>query len=179
MLTQSFTGAKPVKHEDDVPFSLNFEILDQIILNTNLLDCIGETFAPPTRLLATIQLALSSRCLRFVKDSHVYGFPSSQQAAYLSAAKSNGRLFIDDAMLQVNVHWALHLVNFFRYHMMRNIEATLYEPYRHLDENSGGIDLPQFWKGQLTDADIGAPLGENWKGTYGKLVIKPVQSIAY
>jgi hypothetical protein len=54
--------------------------------------------------------------------------------------------------------------------MMRDTEATLYGPYKHLDVKSGGLDLPQFWKEQLTNADIGAPLGEHWKGTYGEFI---------
>ncbi|KAF2431155.1 hypothetical protein EJ08DRAFT_660302 [Tothia fuscella] len=188
---------KPVKDENDVPNSLNLQVLDQFLLNTNVLDVIctlnprapapapqpqhnallasrrsANHGVPPqrvpiTRLLTMIQLVLSSRSLRFLKEAPVMGFPESQKQAYMPAHLQG--LFSDAALTRVNVKWCLHVVNFFRYHMMRRDEATLFQPYKDLDEGSDGLELPQFWKKQLTNEHDPIPLGKHWKGTYAYL----------
>jgi hypothetical protein len=166
------TDAKPVTDAIGFPSSPNFQILDCMIMNTNLLDSICESFASgviPTRLLTTIQLVLTSRSLTFFKYPRFHALEQGQRQAYMPAAMEN--IFLDSALLKVNVNWALYVVNFFRNHLLRQEESTLFNAYKYLDDMSSGLDLPQYWKAPLKNAGIGektAPLGKHWKGTYGK-----------
>jgi len=146
-------------------------VLDHIIRNTNIIDCIGryiptKRYSGPSRALMTIQLLLSNRALSFHKTFGIFGFPDSQFNAYLPAVDAN--LFEDAAGVKVNIAWCLHLVNFFRHHLTNPEESSLIEEYQDLDKASEGRSLPQYWKEQLTDEETERkPLGKHWKGTYG------------
>jgi hypothetical protein len=70
--------------------------------------------------------------------------------------------------MEVNIIWALHIVNFFRYHMLRESEATLFPAFRDLSMAVEGTDMPQMWKKKLSNNDSLVPIGRNWKGSYGE-----------
>jgi hypothetical protein len=125
----------------------------------------------PARLLTTIQLVLSNRSLSFFKPlDTIYGFPDAQFAAYLPATHAKGNMFSDTAAFKVNVEWCLNIVNFFRHHLIGRDEFSMMDAYQELDTISKGRNLPQYWKEQLTDdqSSTRKPLGQHWKGTYGK-----------
>jgi hypothetical protein len=69
--------------------------------------------------------------------------------------------------MEVNVVWALHVVNFFRYHMLHESEATLYPAFQELSMAYGGTQMPQMWKKKLCNGDDPSPIGKIWKGSYG------------
>lgn len=74
-------------------------------------------------------------------------------------------LFAGKQGMEANIPWALHAVNFFRNHLLKEEEHTLYDAYRDLNDTMEGINLPQFWKRRLTNDAV--PLGKHWKGSYG------------
>jgi hypothetical protein len=117
--------------------------------------------------LQTFQLLMSSRSLSFINpDPVVLSFPESQRAAYMDFESTP--LFSGYGGLEVNMEWALHIVNFFRYHTLRDDEATLCPAFRDLNKTCGGTEMPQLWKKQLSNNDDPVPLGRHWKGSYGK-----------
>jgi hypothetical protein len=59
------------------------------------------------------------------------------------------------------VEWLLHISNFFKYHMTRKEEYSLFEEYDSLDLSQ----RPKMWTGRLGHQAPG--LGKNWKGSYG------------
>jgi hypothetical protein len=89
----------------------------------------------------------------------VYSFEVSQKAVYESAKVAP--IFHGFNDLQVNMEWVLHALNFFRYHMMRESENTLYVPFHDLS----GLQKPLAWKRKLQDGSH--KLGGDWMGTYG------------
>lgn len=174
-----------------VPRSKNFEILDNVLQTTNILHCIFERAAtgyPPPMHSRTskttkarkgpvtirnninafqgFQLLMSSRALSFhVPNPVVLSFEESQRAAYMDFESTP--LLSGPTGLEVNMVWCLHVVNFFRYHMLRQSEATLCPAFRDLSRMSEGTEMPQLWKTQLTNCDASVLLGRHWKGSYG------------
>jgi hypothetical protein len=145
--------------------------LKKVIRGSNILDCIfSRTTAQNSRarastdVLPLIQLVLSSEALQLGCDQ-VFAFEESQRAAYLSVAQAP--IFTGASGLEVNVEWALHMVNFFRYHMLRKNEQTLYQAYKDISSKSNGLAHPMLWKEKLSDSDSELPIGKEWKGTYG------------
>ena len=109
---------------------------------------------------------MSSRSLSFAVPSPVVlSFDESQKAAYMDFESTP--LFSGYGGLEVNMTWALHIVNFFRYHMLRDCEATLCPAFRDLSKVRDGTEMPQLWKDQLSSKDDLVPLGQHWKGSYG------------
>jgi hypothetical protein len=183
-----------------VPSSKNMEIIDGIIKRTNILECIfehGGTKSPvpmhyrrpkvtkdcilgslvaietPTT-LQMFQLLLSARSLSFITPYPcIYSFPDSQRAAYMDFESTP--LFGGYGGLEVNMIWALHGVNFFRYHMLRDSESTLCPAFRDLSEANDGTEMPQMWKEKLSNNDNPVPLGSSWKGSYGKFLFPPTR----
>jgi hypothetical protein len=177
----TLVDSKPITDDNGVPGCANLDVLDHIIRNTSLLDCIGLYFSKknkaPRRLLTIIQLVLSNRSLCFFKPfTRIYGFPDAQKAAYLPAVSEN--LLQDPYGCKINVDWCLHLVNFFRHHLLGIEESGLIGAYKELNSASGGRNLPQYWKEQLGEDEEGTrkPLGKSWKGTYGILNQDPSTS---
>lgn len=144
--------------------------MNQFIKRTNFLESI---FARPSipkgrvrpgdELHTLIQLVLSSQALRF-EHAKVLSFDESQQAAYQSTAQQP--LFAGFSGTDVNIEWALHMVNFFRYHMLREDEQTLHGAWEDLTEKDNGLGLPQLMKKQINNNDTA--IGQQWLGTYGK-----------
>lgn len=110
-----------------------------------------------------VLLLLSAYTLDIVEngDSHVYDFPESQRVAY--AAVSRRPIFKGLNKMEVDTDWALHLVNFFRGHVLRPVENTLHRRIAELALN----ERPQMWNKKLSNSP--SRLGEWWKGTYAFL----------
>jgi hypothetical protein len=154
-------------------YGRNITALKQIVQQTNILDCICKrTGSATTRtranndVLPLIQLVLSPESLKFRNDAQVLAFDESQRAAYLSMA--DAPLFTGFHGTDVNVEWAMHVVNFFRYHFLKTEQHTLYEAYKEMSEKSNGLALPQFWRDPISDEPRDVPMGKEWKGTYGE-----------
>ncbi|EME88258.1 uncharacterized protein MYCFIDRAFT_76089 [Pseudocercospora fijiensis CIRAD86] len=99
---------------------------------------------------------------RYGGESHVWGFPESQQMAYATATERP--IFKGCNGLDVDIEWCLHQINFWKYHMLREEECTLYEAYANLDI----AERPHFWSSELTNNGR-ATVGKSWKGAYGFL----------
>ena len=111
--------------------------------------------------LLTIQLVLGYRSLILFPRIHAtYGFPVSQHVVY--AHPKAQPMFLDENMRKVNVEYLLHIVNFFKYHMTREEEATLYPFLCNLEDS----EKPRRWEGRLTQGV--KQIGSSWKGSYGK-----------
>lgn len=114
-------------------------------------------------LLATIRVICAPLLLSLKKhfiDGH-YGFPDSQLAVYSPATWQP--LFGGSCGLDINMEFVLHNVNFWRYHMVRQAEQTLYTPFAELSK----AERPQWWREQLKQG--GRTLGKHWKGSYAFL----------
>ena len=88
---------------------------------------ICKAIAPKaTQLLLTVQVLCAPVLLSFephLVDTH-YGFPDSQIAVYSSA--QNKPLFNGHYGLNVNMELVLQHINFWKYHMVREVENTLF-----------------------------------------------------
>lgn len=91
----------------------------------------------------------------------VYSFPDSQAMVYASPAQAP--LLFGRKKLEVNIPWVVHVVNFFRYHMLRPEEATLFSAFGELSD----AERPHLWTEKIADVPE-AVLGKVWKGTYCK-----------
>ncbi|KXT02752.1 hypothetical protein AC578_5441 [Pseudocercospora eumusae] len=128
---------------------------------------VGRLHERTNPLLQTLQLMATPNILdldrrRYGGDSQVWGFPESQQMAYATATERP--IFKGCNGLDVDIEWCLHQINFWKYHMIREEECTLYEAYTELDV----AERPQFWPSVLTDSG-NATIGKSWKGAYGFL----------
>lgn len=92
-------------------------------------------------------------------DCPTYGFPASQQVAY--SHPDAHPLFLDSCKKKVNIPFLLHISNFFKYHMTREEEATLFHHFRELED----YEKPKVWQGRLEQGT--RKLNKSWKGSYG------------
>ena len=114
----------------------------------------------PTPLLHTIQCLLAPALFSFnehMMNDH-YSFPDSQRVVYSTATEQPA--FVGCNGLDVNMEWVLHHINFWKYHMLRREELTLYEAFKELDES----ERPRWWSQQLGQET--KKLGKHWKGSY-------------
>ena len=88
----------------------------------------------------------------------VYSFPETQTAVYASA--KDRPIFGGVRGLDIDMDWVLHQVNFWRYHMTREEECTLYHTFKNLHDE----ETPKFWTKQLREGHF--ELGCQWKGSY-------------
>ncbi|KAI9722760.1 MAG: hypothetical protein M1828_004456 [Chrysothrix sp. TS-e1954] len=98
--------------------------------------------------------------LRFDLDLAVQGcaYPDSQELVY--SLPHDVPLFIGSTRSSVNVHYVLHALNFWKYHMTEEKNYTLYN--RYMSESPQGRVQP--WRRALKS---GAELiGRSWKGVY-------------
>ena len=115
-------------------------------------------------LLETLQLVLTHLELSIgsAKANPPLGLAYSQFAVYRHPDESPMFNFGDKS--QVSISLLLHIANFFKHHMTRKDENTLYDLFSQLEEH----EKPKAWKSRLHQGD-GAPRpGRHWKGTYGK-----------
>jgi len=88
-------------------------------------------------------------------EQYVYGFRQSQVQVY--QAPTVKPVFQG---LNVNLHWVLHVLNFFRAHAMRRDMFSLFDTYALLEFG----ERPGFWTEKIQDQD-NPVLGQVWKGT--------------
>lgn len=98
-------------------------------------------------------------------DPHIidyhYSFPDSQLTVYSPASEQP--IFGGCHGLDVNVEFVLHNVNFWKYHMVRQVEGTLFDALDELDL----FERPRWWSSQ--PAQGVRALGKRWKGSYAYL----------
>ena len=119
--------------------------------------------------LETIQLVLTHWSLDLSLSCPTFNFPSSQKQVY--GHPDDFPLFLDAQMKRVNVEWLLHVVNFFKYHMVGKEEMSLYPSYVQLADE----DLPKVWTEPLRQGV--RRLGSHWKGTYCESILRPVSNM--
>jgi hypothetical protein len=113
--------------------------------------------------LRMVLLLLSAHGLDIKENdgSKVYDFVLSQRAAY--AAVSTRPIFGGLNNMEVDTDWALHLINFFRGHMLSTVETTLHARVSEL----ALTERPQMWNKKLSNNP--GHIGRWWKGTYAYL----------
>lgn len=85
----------------------------------------------------------------------------SQRAAYASAVREP--LFKGANGVEVNMNFVARTLNFFKYHLRRKDEHTLYSDYNSLAPE----DRVKSWRRKLVNGQ--RMLGRNWKGVYAYL----------
>ena len=123
----------------------------------------GNSTTPPTPtpLLYAIQVICAPMLLSLephLEQAH-YGFPDSQAAVYSTTATKP--LFGGHYGLDVNMEFVLQNLNFWKYHMVREHENTLYNAFSELED----YERPRWWSEQLRQGS-GKKLGKCWKGSY-------------
>ena len=116
----------------------------------------------PKELLTTLQVLMAPILLDLSTKFTMYNFPSSRQAVYGTAERHP--IFGGCHGLDINMDWVLHHINFWRYHMLRESEHTLFHAYEDLEPD----ERPRFWSSQLKQGR-GDSLGTHWKGSYSYL----------
>jgi len=87
-----------------------------------------------------------------------FGFPDSQQFVY--SRPRDSPIFGGQHGLDVNLAALLHFLNFWKYHMVREVEQTLFAAFNHLHPD----ERPQWWDSKLQqDAQT---MGRHWKGSF-------------
>ncbi|KAE9976183.1 hypothetical protein EG328_002735 [Venturia inaequalis] len=166
--------AEPEVGDDYKISGRNITALEHFVKSTNIMDVIftrapkSARFGisqPGDELIHLVQLVLSALALR-IEHRTVWSFDVSQRMAYMSMLAEP--LFKGPSGTDVNIDWALHVVNFFRYHALRSEEGTLHGPWMDLTEQNDGLGLPQLMKAGLSNLGP-ASIGQNWKGTYAFL----------
>ncbi|KAK4543661.1 hypothetical protein LTR36_005306 [Oleoguttula mirabilis] len=155
---------------DDAAYeSLNMDHILRFIVNQDLLEVVflpdrrssKDVHCLPKQLLQTIQVMLAPAMLsleyRHLLSSH-FGYPQSQYTAYGTATEHP--IFGGCNNLDINMEWVLHHLNFWKYHMVRRDEQTLYNAFKDLDDD----ETPRFWNQRLKTG--GNKLGTYWKGCY-------------
>lgn len=158
----------------DISASRNINRLAHLLRSTDLLTTIFKPIPQGPRSRRTPQprpnpllYAIRAVCAPFLLslEPHLinehYGFPDSQQAVYETALAEpffGGRCGLD-----IHMETVLHNINFWRYHMVRQAEQTLFTAFSQLADS----ERPQWWKSQL--AQGGKTLGKHWKGSYAYL----------
>ena len=127
----------------------------------------------PAPLLQTTQVLCAPLLLSFdsmLIQSH-YGFPDSQLTVY--SAAENYPIFIGCNGLDVNMEFVLHNINFWKYHMVRETENTLFRAFEALDPS----ERPRWWTAQLQQGV--QKLGKHWKGSYAYVDRPVVETIRH
>lgn len=114
----------------------------------------------PIRLMQIVQVMCAPMLLRVKKSlGLVYlGFNESQQVVYNTPEQAP--LLKGIHGMGVNMEYVLHNINFWKHHMLRPEEATLYRAFSELSKQ----DRPRWWSSQLKQGV--SNLGKNWKGCY-------------
>ena len=113
-------------------------------------------------LLQTIQLVFTHFSMEYATECPSSAFPESQLAVY--SHPDNYPIFLDASKSTINAEFLLHTANFFKYHMTRVDECTLYIPFVRLE----WVEKPRGWQSSLGQGMM--KLGKSWKGSYGKLL---------
>ncbi|OJD37688.1 uncharacterized protein BKCO1_60004 [Diplodia corticola] len=109
--------------------------------------------------LAAVQLMCAPTILKH--PGNIYGFEDSQVWAY--ATIKTAPIFGGYNKTMINMEWVLHVMNFFKFHIGKSDENTLFDPFNSL----AASEKPSYWQGPLHNGP--ANLGVHWKGTYSYL----------
>ncbi|KAH0544084.1 hypothetical protein FGG08_001702 [Glutinoglossum americanum] len=163
VIRELILGSCAYKDKRNEVASLNYDRLLSFCLSTNILkDVLLGGNMKPDPLLAITQLLLTPWCLELNLNFPTWSFPNSQQAAYLDSKVPEGQIFQGRNNQRVNAEWLLHISNFFKYHMTREEEYSLFEEFDSLDPS----EKPKMWTGRLGDVP---GLAKCWKGSYAFL----------
>ncbi len=108
----------------------------------------------------TIQLLLTHWSLDLGLACQTFSFPYSQKAVY--GHPKDFPIVLDKHMRVINIEYLLHIANFFKYHMIRIEESTLYYDVLALEDE----EKPIAWREKLEDGV--RQLGRHWMGSYGE-----------
>ncbi len=112
----------------------------------------------PSLLMQTIQVLCAPSLLSFEPTRETVNFPTSQSIVYSTAAQHP--IFHGCHGLDVNMDFVLHNINFWKYHMLREAEGTLYYAFSELEDD----ERPRWWDNGLQQGV--KTLGRHWKGSY-------------
>ncbi|KAK3671156.1 hypothetical protein LTR78_008957 [Recurvomyces mirabilis] len=140
-------------------FLQNHGLLNQVFTTNYTKENRRQVIAIPKELLQTVQVLLAPAMFDIRYSNDIIGFPQSQQVVYSTVLGQP--IFAGCNSLDVNTEWVLHNLNFWRYHMLRESEATLAFAFKDLAHD----ELPRFWQKRLTHGG-GDSLGKHWKGSY-------------
>lgn len=156
------------KYPDVIYEDKNIVALTRFCGNENVLHCLFKptnatkrravgSASGPEPLLQALTVLLSPLLLTDVGRDQ-FSFPTSQLSAYSPAIKQPA--FQGCAGNTINMEWALHQFNFWKYHFTREAEAdiTMFTEISEL----GPSELPQLWNSQLSQDSI-PQIGKNWK----------------
>jgi len=164
--SDSYNGTKQC--EEMVSVSKNMEHIAAFLDSYDLLRTVfkasksTKTYSAVSQLYQTMVVMFTHRALVIPDkpgENDTYRFEISQQMVY---ACSDARpIFGGGNGLQIDMEWLAHVANFWKYHLTRREENTLFEAFSSLAD----YVRPRAWQGRL---DTGVPrIGKAWKGSYG------------
>lgn len=147
-----------------MPASKNLQFIKTFIYSHTILNNLFRPTASGTRLksrlFAAIQLCFAHWSFDLQLSPPTYGFPFSQFFVYSPALRVP--LFTGSPPARnINMELALHIMNFFKYHMTQKGE-TLYDAYSALSE----AEQPGPWRFKPREGCY--QIGHHWRGTYGQ-----------
>lgn len=160
---ESFAQGPKLHDEHTISNTKNIGLLLRFISATNILECVFQHppgYTPYNPRLLAVQLLLMHWSLLPEYAFHTYSFAHSQQAVYGTPNKFP--IFTDTHMRNVNIEYLLHIANFFKYHITRSEEHTLFTDFCALD----GDERPIPWTERLESGV--KEFGKHWMGSYGK-----------
>ena len=159
---ESFGQVSHARGCETKTFSKNLQVVHRFVKSTNLLDDIFRF--PPEKgahnpLLIMVQLLFTHCSLDPNLACETYSFAYSQKAVY--GHPEDFPMFLDKHMRHINTEYLLHIANFFKYHMIRSEEHTLYHDVLALADE----EKPIAWAERLENGT--KQLGKHWMGSYG------------
>ncbi|KAH0147949.1 hypothetical protein KCU67_g11653, partial [Aureobasidium melanogenum] len=130
LINESF-DINPHNSKQPTAHSLNMDRLEKIVRATGLLECVfrrpyvRSKKSTPNPTLLAIQLALSHLSLTASPTSRIakaWGFSDSQSLVY--AQNSIRPIFKGPNCQEIDIEWTLHVVNFFKNHLLNQHELT-------------------------------------------------------
>ncbi|KAF2842548.1 hypothetical protein M501DRAFT_927009 [Patellaria atrata CBS 101060] len=181
LINESFNGKDELILPDGTLTCLNLECLHRFVYNTDIIQNIlrpikqNNSVHPIHNIhpgLAAVQVALSHFTLDLALNPTVFSFDDSQKMAYECAKRAP--IFTDVNKTHINMSWVLHMMNFFRWHIMRETEATLYYPYH---DSLHELEKAKGWTMNPAKRVNAQQLGKYWKGTYAYLDRDEVENL--
>lgn len=103
-------------------------------------------------------------------EIHHYDYPDSQAAVY--STPTTKPIFGGPHGLDIDMEFVLHNINFWKYHMIREVEQTLYYPFQDLEDD----ERPRWWSSKLQQGEQ-LKLGKHWKGSYAYIEREEISSL--
>lgn len=163
--TDSFSGKANDASLEYV--SKNLEAMKRFFENHNSL--LMSLFSPSQKeretnkynpLLQTIQVMLAPRYLTICPLMATWAFDFETSQRWMYGNSQQAPYFIGCNSLDVNMGLVLHAVNFWKYHLVREWEGTLFASFEDLEAD----EKPRYWTEQLKPGV--QKLGRHWKGSY-------------